>query len=78
MRPGCDGANRDYRLKKDLTKSLFDGPEDCFEAAVDIKFFENAVQMALDRFLADKKLLGNFFVRGAFHEDAQDFLLPGR
>ena len=60
------------------SKSLFDGPEGCFDASADTKFFEDAVQMALDRLFADTKLIGNFFVRGAFHEDAQDFFLPGR
>ena len=60
------------------SKSLFDGPEACFEAPADIKFFENSVQMALDRLFADKKLLGNFFVRGALREDTQNLLLPGR
>ena len=40
--------------EKDLAKSLFDRAEDCFEASADIKFFENAVQVALDRLFADK------------------------
>ena len=65
-------------LNKDLAKSLFDRAEDCFEASADIKFFENAVQVALDRLFANKKLPADFFVRGALHEDAQDLLLPGR
>jgi hypothetical protein len=32
--------------------------------------------MALDRLFGDKKLLGNFPIRGALREDAQDILLP--
>ena len=65
-------------LNKDLAKSLFDRAEDCFEAPTDIKFFKNAVQMALDRLFANKKFPANFFVRAALHENAQDLLLPGR
>ena len=65
-------------LNKDLAKSLFDRAEDCFEAPTDIKFFKNAVQVALNRLFADKKLPANFFVRAALGEDVQYVLLPGR
>jgi len=64
--------------EKDLAKSLFERAEDGFDATADIEFFENAVQVALDRLFADKKLPANFSVRGALQENAQDFLLPGR
>ena len=64
--------------EKDLAKSLFERAEDGFDATADVKFFENAVQVALDRLFANKKLPANFFVRAALQEDAQDILLPGR
>ena len=49
-------------FNKNLTKSLFYRVEDSLETLADFKLFENAAQMALDCFLADKKDFSDFFI----------------
>jgi hypothetical protein len=68
----------DFYRKKDLFQPAVDGIEHGLEAPGDVELLENAVQMTLDRFLADEKGFGNSFIRQTFHKAAKNLLLPLR
>ena len=58
-----------------IVDTSFDRDNNSFESSTNVKFFENAVQMTFDRFLADKKGLGNLLVCETFREQTENFLI---
>jgi hypothetical protein len=45
-----------------LAQSPFDRIENSLKTSGDLEFLEDAVQMALDCFLTDEEVLGDFFI----------------